>query len=194
MLALWYIKVRKCAIPFPLFLTAGFLLMDGSLPLVAMTAPSDCGTRPPDSVSTVWQSTQGKSTHISLSSLSLVLWLLLILLAVLDFVLVTEILLFSFCLVFLLGMYVAYCIPLLQATYSIGWCLYYSSSATFVDFNANGTCIASSGDDSSLKIWDLRTNKLIQHYQGDFRSCTPKIKASPRFHYSTSSKWWESIL
>ena len=37
---------------------------------------------------------------------------------------------------------------------------------TFVDFNSSGTCIASSGADSSLKIWDLRTNKLIQHYQG----------------------------
>lgn len=37
---------------------------------------------------------------------------------------------------------------------------------TFVDFNSSGTCVASSGVDSSLKIWDLRTNKLIQHYKG----------------------------
>lgn len=36
----------------------------------------------------------------------------------------------------------------------------------FVDFNSSGTCVASAGGDSSLKIWDLRTNKLIQHYQG----------------------------
>lgn len=41
-----------------------------------------------------------------------------------------------------------------------------SRSATFVDFNSSGTCIAASGADSSLKIWDLRTNRLIQHYQG----------------------------
>lgn len=39
---------------------------------------------------------------------------------------------------------------------------------TFVDFNSSGTCVASSGVDSSLKIWDLRTNKLIQHYKGLF--------------------------
>ncbi|KAM7397179.1 hypothetical protein PAMP_020172 [Pampus punctatissimus] len=38
-------------------------------------------------------------------------------------------------------------------------------SATFVGFNSSGTCIACSGADSTLKIWDLRTNKLIQHYQ-----------------------------
>lgn len=36
----------------------------------------------------------------------------------------------------------------------------------YVDFNASGTCIASSGADNTLKIWDIRTNKLIQHYQG----------------------------
>lgn len=39
-------------------------------------------------------------------------------------------------------------------------------SATFVDFNSSGTCIASSGADNTLKIWDIRTNKLIQHYRG----------------------------
>ncbi len=39
-------------------------------------------------------------------------------------------------------------------------------SATFVDFNSSGTCIASSGADNTFKIWDIRTNKLIQHYKG----------------------------
>lgn len=35
-----------------------------------------------------------------------------------------------------------------------------------MDFDSSGTCIASSGADNTLKIWDIRTNKLIQHYQG----------------------------
>uniref|UniRef100_A0A4W4EV63 POC1 centriolar protein homolog B n=1 Tax=Electrophorus electricus TaxID=8005 RepID=A0A4W4EV63_ELEEL len=38
-------------------------------------------------------------------------------------------------------------------------------TSTFVDFNSSGTCIASSGADNTLKLWDIRTNKLIQHYQ-----------------------------
>lgn len=50
-----------------------------------------------------------------------------------------------------------------QLAYSI---LFLSRSATSVDFDSSGTCIASSGSDGSLKIWDLRTNRLIQHYQG----------------------------
>lgn len=38
-------------------------------------------------------------------------------------------------------------------------------------FNPNGTCIASAGSDHTVKIWDIRVNKLLQHYQGnDFRN------------------------
>ncbi|XP_030874467.1 POC1 centriolar protein homolog B, partial [Leptonychotes weddellii] len=37
--------------------------------------------------------------------------------------------------------------------------------ANFVDFNPNGTCIASAGSDHTVKIWDVRVNKLLQHYQ-----------------------------
>lgn len=57
-------------------------------------------------------------------------------------------------------------------------CFYFYRSATFVEFNSSGTCIASAGADSSLKIWDLRTNKLIQHYQGmktQSQSCNCKL-------------------
>jgi len=39
--------------------------------------------------------------------------------------------------------------------------------ANFVDFNPNGTCIASAGSDHTVKIWDVRVNKLLQHYQGN---------------------------
>lgn len=37
----------------------------------------------------------------------------------------------------------------------------------FVDFSPNGTCIASAGSDHTVKIWDIRVNKLLQHYQGN---------------------------
>jgi WD40 repeat protein len=30
----------------------------------------------------------------------------------------------------------------------------------------SGTCIASAGTDSTVKVWDIRTNKLLQHYTG----------------------------
>lgn len=39
--------------------------------------------------------------------------------------------------------------------------------ANFVDFSPNGTCIASAGSDHTVKIWDIRVNKLLQHYQGN---------------------------
>lgn len=62
---------------------------------------------------------------------------------------------------------------------------------TFVDFNSSGTCVASSGVDSSLKIWDLRTNKLIQHYKGLFgktsSSTTMCLPFIPRFYLFISS-------
>ncbi|KAG7254361.1 hypothetical protein CRUP_032188, partial [Coryphaenoides rupestris] len=38
-------------------------------------------------------------------------------------------------------------------------------SPVFVDFNSSGTCVAASGEDSTLRIWDLRTNKLTHLYQ-----------------------------
>lgn len=35
-----------------------------------------------------------------------------------------------------------------------------------VEFHPSGTCIASAGTDSTVKVWDIRTNKLLQHYTG----------------------------
>jgi WD40 repeat protein len=53
--------------------------------------------------------------------------------------------------------------------------------ANFVDFNPNGTCIASAGSDHAVKIWDIRMNKLLQHYQGN------SFPDQKRFHYQTAT-------
>nr|XP_045758151.1 POC1 centriolar protein homolog A [Mirounga angustirostris] len=36
---------------------------------------------------------------------------------------------------------------------------------TFVDFHPSGTCIAAGGMDNTVKVWDVRTHRLLQHYQ-----------------------------
>jgi centriolar protein POC1 len=33
-----------------------------------------------------------------------------------------------------------------------------------VEFHPDGTCVASCSQDQTIKIWDLRTNNLLQHY------------------------------
>lgn len=38
--------------------------------------------------------------------------------------------------------------------------------AAFVDFNPSGTCVASSGSKNTVKLWDIRTNKLLQNFKG----------------------------
>lgn len=38
--------------------------------------------------------------------------------------------------------------------------------ANFVDFNPSGTCIASAGSNHAVRLWDIRMNKLLQHYKG----------------------------
>lgn len=35
-----------------------------------------------------------------------------------------------------------------------------------MDFNPSGTCIASAGSNHTVKLWDIRMNKLLQHYKG----------------------------
>lgn len=35
-----------------------------------------------------------------------------------------------------------------------------------VDFHPSGNCIAAGGTDSTVKLWDVRMNRLLQHYQG----------------------------
>lgn len=40
------------------------------------------------------------------------------------------------------------------------------SYATCVAFHPSGTCIAAGSTDHSVKVWDIRTHKMLQHYQG----------------------------
>ena len=40
------------------------------------------------------------------------------------------------------------------------------SFVNHVEFHPSGTCIASAGTDSTVKVWDIRMNKLLQHYTG----------------------------
>lgn len=34
-----------------------------------------------------------------------------------------------------------------------------------MDFHPSGTCIAAAGMDNTVKLWDVRTHRLLQHYQ-----------------------------
>lgn len=56
-----------------------------------------------------------------------------------------------------------------------GPCL--SSFVTYVDFHPSGTCIAAAGMDNTVKVWDVRTHRLLQHYQ---REC-PRAAAVSLF-------------
>lgn len=40
------------------------------------------------------------------------------------------------------------------------------SYASHVDFHPSGTCIAAACTDNSVKVWDIRSHKMLQHYQG----------------------------
>lgn len=47
--------------------------------------------------------------------------------------------------------------------------VYVSRVARFVNhvaFHPSGTCIAAASTDSTVKVWDIRMNKLLQHYTG----------------------------
>ena len=39
-----------------------------------------------------------------------------------------------------------------------------------VAFHPSGTCIAAASTDSTVKVWDIRMNKLLQHYTGTVSS------------------------
>ena len=45
------------------------------------------------------------------------------------------------------------------------WCLFVSY-VNHAAFHPSGTCIAAASTDSTVKVWDIRTNKLLQHYTG----------------------------
>lgn len=55
-----------------------------------------------------------------------------------------------------------------------GSCL--SSFVSCVDFHPSGTCVAAGGTDSTVKMWDVRTHRLLQHYQ---RECPRAPLAAP---------------
>lgn len=40
------------------------------------------------------------------------------------------------------------------------------SYSTCVDFHPSGLYIASGSTDHSVKVWDIRTHKMLQQYQG----------------------------
>lgn len=40
------------------------------------------------------------------------------------------------------------------------------SHANYVDFHPGGACVAAASTDNSVKVWDIRSLKMIQHYQG----------------------------
>lgn len=50
-----------------------------------------------------------------------------------------------------------------------------------VKFHPDGTCLAASGSDNKIKIWDIRSKRLIQHYDAHGDSVT-----SIAFHPSGS--------
>lgn len=37
-----------------------------------------------------------------------------------------------------------------------------------MDFHPSGTCIAAAGMDNTVKVWDVRTHRLLQHYQREW--------------------------
>uniref|UniRef100_A0A673NHY7 POC1 centriolar protein homolog A n=1 Tax=Sinocyclocheilus rhinocerous TaxID=307959 RepID=A0A673NHY7_9TELE len=43
----------------------------------------------------------------------------------------------------------------------------YSRHVNHADFHPSGTCIAAASTDNTVKVWDTRTHKLLQHYQDD---------------------------
>ena len=55
-----------------------------------------------------------------------------------------------------------YCILLLKFSH-ISSCFRY---VNHVDFHPSGTCIASASTDGSIKLWDIRMNKILQHHAG----------------------------
>lgn len=56
--------------------------------------------------------------------------------------------------------------PLSTSIYFINYV--FCSFVNHVEFHPSGTCIASAGTDSTVKVWDIRTNKLLQHYTGKY--------------------------
>lgn len=64
-----------------------------------------------------------------------------------------------------------------------------------MDFNPSATCIASAGSDHTVKIWDLRMNKLLQHYQGNnFLDTHISLLTCPPWEWRFFVGWFSCLL
>jgi len=55
-----------------------------------------------------------------------------------------------------------------------------------VRFHPDGTCVAACSEDNSIKIWDIRSQRLIQHYDAHSKEVT-SIAFHPNGRYLVSS-------
>ena len=55
-----------------------------------------------------------------------------------------------------------------------------------VKFHPDGTCLASGGQDKTIKIWDIRSQRLIQKYDAHSAPCN-EIDFHPNGRYLLSS-------
>jgi len=71
-----------------------------------------------------------------------------------------------------------------------------TSYVNHVAFHPSGTCIAAASTDSTVKVWDIRTNKLLQHYTGQFhiQSCPPSYPMAIVFLFSVYITAVDGIL
>jgi WD40 repeat protein len=62
----------------------------------------------------------------------------------------------------------------------------HSEDVNSVRFHPDGTCIASGSDDKKIKIWDTRSNRLIQHYDAH-SAAVSSISFHPSGNYLLST-------
>jgi centriolar protein POC1 len=62
----------------------------------------------------------------------------------------------------------------------------HTDAVNSVKFHPDGTCVASGSNDTSIKIWDIRSNRLIQHYDAADQGVT-SVAFHPNGRYLLSS-------
>lgn len=83
-------------------------------------------------------------------------------------------------------LYICQFIEPLFALCSAHACLLACSAVSAVAFHPQGTVIAAAGDDGCIKLWDLRSNRLIQHYSAHSAGVT-SISCHPSGDFLLSS-------